>query len=163
LPGIAATLGADVPVCLARQSAIMQGIGEILMPAPKLPNFGIMLVNPGVPVATAAVFRTRKPNFSPAANPPPNFATTGDFISFLIRQTNDLEAPAISIAPQIGDVLNLLRRLPDCLLARMSGSGATCFAIFPTPAHATATAPLITAPNWWRWAGGLYEPAHTDI
>lgn len=163
LRAISATLGADVPVCLARQSTIMQGIGEILLPAPKLPSFGIMLVNPGIPVATAAVFSARHAAFSPAAKPPAIFPTTEDFTSFLTLQTNDLESPALTIAPEIGNTLQTLRHLPKCLLARMSGSGATCFAIFPTPAHAAAAATYITSPNWWHWAGGLYEPAHTDI
>jgi 4-diphosphocytidyl-2-C-methyl-D-erythritol kinase len=76
---------------------------------------------------------------------------------------NDLEVPAIGLAPVIGDVLAALRTLPGCLLARMSGSGATCFAIFPTAATAAEAAVLITKPGWWRWGGGLYEPAPRDL
>ena len=76
----------------------------------------------------------------------------------LARTTNDLQAPAIGIEPVIGEVLAMLENLPGALLARMSGSGATCFAIFATQAAATAAAEAIDRPEWWRWGGGLYEP-----
>ncbi|HQT64173.1 MAG: 4-(cytidine 5'-diphospho)-2-C-methyl-D-erythritol kinase [Acidocella sp. 20-57-95] len=160
---IAATLGADVPVCLARHSANMSGIGEILSPAPILPSFGIILVNPGVHVATPAVFKARHAAFTPAALFPHSWPNAEAMADALSRTRNDLEPPAISLAPVIGDVLTTLKTLPNCLLARMSGSGATCFAIFPTPAAAATAASHLSPPNWWHWAGGLYEPAPTDI
>ncbi|HQT39295.1 MAG TPA: 4-(cytidine 5'-diphospho)-2-C-methyl-D-erythritol kinase [Acidocella sp.] len=163
LHAIAAALGADVPVCLARNSARMSGIGEILAPAPKLPNFGIILVNPGVHVATPAVFRARSAAFTPAATFPAAWTTAESLAEALRHARNDLEPPAISLAPVIGDVLAHLKSLPGCLLARMSGSGATCFGIFPTPTAASTAATHIHQPNWWHWAGGLYEPAPTDI
>ncbi|MDE8349416.1 MAG: 4-(cytidine 5'-diphospho)-2-C-methyl-D-erythritol kinase [Acidocella sp.] len=163
LHGIATALGADVPVCLARSSARMSGIGDILTPAPKLPNFGIILVNPGVHVATPAVFRARAAAFTPPAAFPAGWSTPEALVEALSHTSNDLEPPAISLAPVIGDVLAHLKSLPGCRLARMSGSGATCFAIFATPAAATTAATNICQPNWWHWAGGLYEPAPTDI
>lgn len=163
LYGIAASLGADVPVCLARQSACMSGIGEILSPAPKLPHLGLILVNPGVHVATPAVFRARSAAFTPAAAFPAAWTTAESLAEALRLTSNDLEPPAISLAPVIGDVLAHLKSLPGCLLARMSGSGATCFGIFATPTAASTAATHIQQPNWWHWAGGLYEPAPTDI
>jgi 4-diphosphocytidyl-2-C-methyl-D-erythritol kinase len=77
--------------------------------------------------------------------------------------TNDLQAPAVSIAPVIGEVLAAIAALPACLLARMSGSGATCFGLFPTSAEARDAAASINHPGWWVWGGGLYEPAPGDI
>ncbi len=160
---IAATLGADVPVCLGRQTTIMSGIGEILSPAPTLPPFGIMLVNPGVHVATPAVFKARHAAFTPATTFPGCWPSAAAMADALALTHNDLEPPAISLAPIIGEVLSTLKTLPNCLLARMSGSGATCFAIFPTPAAAASAATHLTTAHWWHWAGGLYEPAPTDI
>jgi 4-diphosphocytidyl-2-C-methyl-D-erythritol kinase len=168
LPDIALQLGADVPVCLARQPARMSGIGEILEQAPKLPVFGILLVNPGFPVATAAVFRARRAIFSPPANLPDAWPDAASMAAALSELHNDLETAAIALAPGIGAVLATLRSLPGALLARMSGSGATCFALFETPAAARAAAGVIdqrsgAAAGWWRWGGGLYESGLADL
>ncbi len=163
LAALAADIGADVPVCLNRRSAVMQGIGEILQPAPVLPAFGMLLVNPGVAVPTPAVFKARQGAFSPQAILPARWADAQIMAADLSKLSNDLETPAIAIAPVIGDVLAALRATTNCLLARMSGSGATCFGVYATAADAKAAARQITARNWWHWAGGLYEPAPTDI
>jgi 4-diphosphocytidyl-2-C-methyl-D-erythritol kinase len=163
LDEVALSLGADVPVCLRRVPMRMQGVGEVLAPAPKLPDFGMVLVNPGVPVATPAVFRAREGGFSPPATLPPGWADAETMARDLSALTNDLQAPAIAIAPVIAEVLLAIEALPACLLARMSGSGATCFGLFPTPAAARAAAAAITRPGWWVWGGGLYEPAPGDI
>ncbi len=163
LPALALGLGADVPVCLASAPARMQGIGEILVPAPRLPEFGMVLVNPGVAVPTPAVFRARQGGFTPAANLPTSWPSAEAMTADLHRCTNDLQAAAIGIQPVIGEVLDVLTALPGALLARMSGSGATCFAIFPTPAAAAAAASRITQPGWWHWGGGLYEPPQPDL
>jgi len=168
LRDIALQLGADVPVCLSRQPARMGGIGEILAPAPKLPGFGILLVNPGFPVATADVFRARPPIFSPPAALPAAWPDAASMAAALAELRNDLETPAIALAPGIGAVLARLRALPGALLARMSGSGATCFALFETPAAAGAAASAIDQPSgaaagWWRWGGGLYESGLADL
>lgn len=163
LSGIALGLGADVPVCLRSVPARMQGIGEILAPAPRLPEFGIMLVNPGVAVPTPAVFKARKGSFTPPPLLPAIWADARAMVQELKRCTNDLQTAAISLQPVIGEVLAALNALPGTLLARMSGSGATCFALFATPDEARAAAALISPPGWWRWGGGLYQPPRTGL
>ncbi len=154
----ALALGADVPVCLASAPARMGGIGEILQPAPRLPRFGMVLVNPGVAVATPSVFKARQGPFSAAAALPEAWHDARDMAAALGRLTNDLQAPAVALQPVIGEVLNRLENLPGALLARMSGSGATCFAMFATPEEAAREAEKISHPGWWSWGGGLYEP-----
>jgi 4-diphosphocytidyl-2-C-methyl-D-erythritol kinase len=163
LAPLALRLGADVPVCLASRAMRMQGIGEVLSPAPALPACGLVLVNPGVAVPTPAVFKARTGGFSAPADLPAGWNSAAAMVASLAACKNDLQQAAIGIAPVIGDVLATLARLPGALLARMSGSGATCFALFETPAAAQAAATLIEPAAWWRWGGGLYEPANTDI
>ncbi len=158
LPALALGLGADVPVCLASRPARMQGIGEILAPVPALPDFGMVLVNPGVAVPTPSVFKARSGDFTSPAILPESWPDAAAMAADLRRCGNDLQAPAIGIAPVIGEVLAVLDALPGCLLARMSGSGATCFALFANAAAAQAAAQTIARPNWWYWGGGLYEP-----
>ena len=162
---IALGLGADVPVCLESAPARMRGIGEILESAPILPRFGIMLVNPGIAVPTPAVFRARQGGFTPPAELPDGWADAAAMAVDLARCTNDLQAAATGIQPVIGEVLDVLAALPGELLARMSGSGATCFAIFATPeaAELAAAALAVDQPDWWSWGGGLYDPALADI
>lgn len=157
LPALALQLGADVPVCLDSRPARMQGIGEILAPAPALPAFGMVLVNPGVAVPTPAVFRARQGDFTPPPELPDAWADVESMVADLARCTNDLQAAAIGIEPVIGEVLAALAALPGAKLVRMSGSGATCFAIFATPDAAREAAALLP-PKWWRWGGGLYQP-----
>ncbi len=152
------TLGADVPVCLANQPMRMRGVGEVLSPVAALPDCGLLLVNPNVAVSTADVFRARTAPFSAPGDLPPGWRDAAALAETLAQLGNDLEAPALTIAPVIGDVLGALRRLPGCLLARMSGSGATCFALFADPAAARSAASLLPA-AWWRSGGALYEPA----
>jgi len=160
---IALSLGADVPVCLGSRPARMSGIGEILLPAPKLPPFGMVLVNPGIAVPTPAIFRARTGAFSPPATLPETWDNAAAMAADLAALTNDLQTPAITIAPIIADVLAALKTLPGCLLARMSGSGATCFGIFATPDQAATQAQSLNQPGWWRWGGGLYEPPPPDL
>ena len=163
LPDIALSLGADVPVCVARRAARMQGIGEMLSPAPKLPVFGMLLVNPGIEVATADVFRARPGPFSAPATLPRVWPDAAAMAADLVQLGNDLQAPAIRLAPGIAQVLAVLQGLPGVLLARMSGSGATCFAIFATPSAAAGAAASLNQPGWWCWGGGLYEPGPDDL
>jgi len=153
---LALGLGADVPVCLASHPVRMQGIGEALSPVPVVPPMGIVLVNPGIPVSTPAIFKARAgAPFSPAdAVPDAGWADIEAFVAALAMSGNDLEAPAVTLAPVIGTVLNQLRARPGCLLARMSGSGATCFGLFADAGAAQA----LDVPGWWSWGGGLYEP-----
>ncbi|HEX7389445.1 MAG TPA: 4-(cytidine 5'-diphospho)-2-C-methyl-D-erythritol kinase, partial [Acidiphilium sp.] len=148
-PGLALSLGADVPVCLANRPARMGGIGEILTEAPALPEFGMILVNPGIAVSTPAIFAAREGAFSPPAELPARWENAAAMAETLARLTNDLEPPAIRLAPAIGEVLTALSAAPDCLLARMSGSGATCFGIFPTAGAAARAASTLTHPGWW--------------
>ena len=157
LAAIASGLGADVPVCLAGRPARMGGVGEVLSPAPCLPRCGLVLVNPGVPVATAAVFRARTGAFSAPAVLAETWADAAAMAADLARCRNDLEAPARALCPAIDTVLEVLASAPGCLLARMSGSGATCFGIFPGPAEAEAAAATLARPGWWCWGGGLRE------
>ena len=153
---IALGLGADVPVCLASRPARMTGIGEVLSPVPPLPPVGLLLANPGIEVATADVFRARAGPFSPPAPPSPEWPDGVALASSLAATGNDLEAPALAVAPEIGAVLDELRALSGSLLARMSGSGATCFALFASPAEAERASANLP-PAWWRCAGPLYE------
>ena len=150
---IAARLGADVPVCLAALPSRMGGVGEVLTAPPTLPRFGLALVNPGLPVATAAVFRTRQGGFSDPVTLPAGFPHAAALAGFLATHTrNDLEIPARALCPAIDDALAALAATPGCLLARMSGSGATCFGLFASPEAATAP----TKPGWWSWAGACH-------
>jgi 4-diphosphocytidyl-2-C-methyl-D-erythritol kinase len=155
LAAIAAALGADVPVCLASRPMRMQGVGEVLSPAPALPGCGLLMVNPGLALATPAVFRAREGSFTPPAALPGAWADAAAMARDLEALRNDLEAPAIRLCPPIAEVLAALRALPGCLLARMSGSGATCFGLFAAPAAAEAAAPALPG-GWWRSAGALH-------
>lgn len=153
---LATSLGADVPVCLARKAVRMRGIGEVLEPVPDLPPCGLLLVNPGVGVATADVFRARQGQ--PFSEPPPLPSTWPDaatLATWLRACTNDLESAARALCPPIEAVLAAIGRQPGCLLARMSGSGATCFGLFPTSAEATAAASCLDRAGWWVWGGDL--------
>jgi 4-diphosphocytidyl-2-C-methyl-D-erythritol kinase len=154
--GLAATLGADVPVCLDPRPRRMAGIGEILTGAPRLPACGILLVNPGVALATQAVFAARAAAFSVPASFPDAWPDTAAMADDLASWANDLQPPALKLCPVVGTVLETLRAVPGCRLARMSGSGATCFALFDTPAAAKAAAPLVARPAWWCWGGALW-------
>jgi 4-diphosphocytidyl-2-C-methyl-D-erythritol kinase len=156
-PELALTLGADVPVCLGSRAARMGGVGEILAPAPLLPRCGLVLANPGFGVSTPEVFRARTGGFSAPAILPEGWADAAAMAADLARLRNDLEAPALALRPAIGEVLASLRALPGSLLARMSGSGATCFAVFSDPAAAAAAAAGLRGPGWWVWGGGLAE------
>ena len=156
---IATGLGADVPVCLAGQPARMAGIGEQLSPAPVLPTCGLVLANPGRPVSTPLVFRaaaTRWGNgFSAPAILPVGWPDAEAMADDLAACGNDLEAAAIGLCPDISDVLVAIAADPNCLLARMSGSGATCFGLFADPLLAAAAAARLRRPEWWVWGGAL--------
>lgn len=151
--GLALALGADVPVCVASRPARMGGVGEVLTPAPRLPAFGVVLVNPGVPVATPSVFAARAGAFSPPAALPASWESVEAMASDLRVLRNDLEASAASLCPVIGDVLTAIAALPGCLLARMSGSGATCFGVFAVATAAEAAAGRLARESWWTWGG----------
>lgn len=151
-------LGADVPVCLAGQPARMRGIGADLAPLPPLPQgLSVVLANPRVAVSTPAVFRALDRADNPGMEAlPAHFASADDFARWLDRQRNDLEPAALGLAPAIGDVLNAIRG-EGALIARMSGSGATCFGLFADePAARRARRALGAAhPGWWVAAAAI--------
>ena len=152
LPRLALTLGADIPVCLASRPARMGGIGEIVAASPRLPEFGLLLSNPRVPLPTPSVFRARTGAFAPPAQLPDAWPDAARMAADLASLGNDLQDAAVSLCPPVAEVLAAIAAQPGCLLARMSGSGATCFGIFATPARA-ATAAAALPTSWWRWGG----------
>ena len=151
--------GADVPVCLDPRPRIMRGIGEILSAPLPLPRLHALLVNPGVAVSTKLVFSGWKPSASPirvsdtAANfaDLPNMQDEEKLLRWLASAANDLEAPAIALEPAIAEVLASLRAAAGCRLARMSGSGATCFALFSSAVDTASAGKSLRAefPDWW--------------
>lgn len=151
-------LGADVPVCLSGHPARMAGVGEVISPLPGLPEAWLVLANPGVAVATPAVFGglTRRDN-PPLPATLPRLTTAADLAAFLMTQRNDLEAPAQALAPVIAQTRAALTAQPGCLMARMSGSGATCFGLFADGLSASAAAQAIGAaePGWWVEAAAM--------
>jgi 4-diphosphocytidyl-2-C-methyl-D-erythritol kinase len=152
LARLALSLGADVPVCLASAPAMMAGVGETLGAAPAFPAFWLVLVNPLRGLSTASVFNVLERRHNPGGpDAPRRFADLGGLVAWLARQRNDLEAPARQLLPLVSAVLGALRWQRSCRLARMSGSGATCFGIFATEAEALAAAAAIRAaePGWW--------------
>jgi 4-diphosphocytidyl-2-C-methyl-D-erythritol kinase len=152
---IAGTLGADGPACLDATAVIGVGRGDVLTPAPSFPSLPAVLANPGVASPTGPVYRAYDAAVAPegASSPdwPQTLDTPAQVAAFLARCRNDLEAPAISLAPEIGECLEVLSAQPEPLLARMSGSGATCFAICADVDAAEALAERLKAgrPNWW--------------
>ena len=146
------TLGADVPVCLMGGQVRMRGIGDELMPITSgRMSWPTVLVNPGVSVPTPDVFRGLVSKVNPPMPDDILEDIYNEFPDWLGHQRNDLEAPAIAIAPVISDVLDAHRAEPGCRIARMSGSGATCFAIFDEDDQAKEAVRAIRAahPAWW--------------
>ncbi|MEO1539180.1 MAG: 4-(cytidine 5'-diphospho)-2-C-methyl-D-erythritol kinase [Pseudomonadota bacterium] len=144
-------LGADVPVCLASTPQRMRGIGEVLAPLPELPPFWIVLVNPNRPVPTGPVFAALETVHGGPCAVPERVRDFAELVGCLAAQRNDLEGPSRALCPPIGEVLAALEGQQDCALARMSGSGATCFGLFQREGHALAAAEAMrrAAPDWW--------------
>ncbi len=144
-------LGADVPACLISKPLRMQGIGEELTPLPPLPAFAVVLVNNGEAVPTGAVFGALTRVDNPPSPQMPAGLELRDFFEFIAAQRNDMQQAACRIAPEILRVLHTLGTQPDCALARMSGSGGTCFGLFATLAEAERAAAAIKRahPGWW--------------
>lgn len=149
---LAAELGSDVPVCLLSKTCWVEGRGEILSQSPPLPRMPAVLVNPGVAVSTPAVFGLLNARSGTGRSRPTKaLETLWDVIGYLGDAGNDLEAPACHLAPVIQEVLSAFDREPGCALAAMSGSGATCFALFHDPDFAGGAASRIAQdhPSWW--------------
>ena len=145
----ARAVGADVPVCLDPRPRVMRGIGEVLSRPLDLPALPAVLVNPGVALATRDVFArmTVERTEYPMRDVPREFDA---LIEFLKQDGNDLTSAATACAPVVAEVLDALQRLPAIKLARMSGSGATCFALFGTTAEAAAAAQRLgERKSWW--------------
>ncbi|WP_198389447.1 4-(cytidine 5'-diphospho)-2-C-methyl-D-erythritol kinase [Roseovarius faecimaris] len=151
-------LGADVPVCLVGRAARMRGIGESVEPLHGLPKLHAVLVNPNRPAPTKTVFKKLESH----ENPPmpeviPSGQSRAEFITWLKGMRNDLEAPAIAVEPVIAQVFKALEVTPGCRLARMSGSGATCFGLYDNRETARAAAGRLREqqPGWWVAAARL--------
>jgi 4-diphosphocytidyl-2-C-methyl-D-erythritol kinase len=152
LRDIAAGLGSDIPACVLSAPCFMEGRGEILRSLPSLPRVPMLLVNPGIAVPTKDVFAGLQNRSGVEMNlPQGRFQDTADLLRFLETTRNDLEEPARRIVPVIGEVLASLGALPGALLARMSGSGATCFAIFVDDDCCRRAGDVLkqAQPDWW--------------
>ena len=152
--------GADVSVCLDPRPRMMRGIGEILSEPLRLPPLPAVLVNPGVALPTKSVFVAWKPAAAPVSHDVAaisNATSAAEVAQLLVTQANDLEAPAISLQPVIAEALAALRGLAGCSLARMSGSGATCFGLFTADTSASKAAETLRGkyPAWWVQATTL--------
>jgi 4-diphosphocytidyl-2-C-methyl-D-erythritol kinase len=155
LEALAATLGSDGPACLWGAPAIAEGRGERLSPAPGLPPLDAVLVNPRVAVSTAEVYRRfdadgRFGDVTPPAAPEA-FEDATELAAWLAGQRNDLEGAAVAVAPTVGTVLETLANEAETLLARVSGSGGTCFALCASDIEAESLAERLEAmsPSWW--------------
>lgn len=156
LPAATHRLGADVPVCVTSAPTRMRGIGERLAPLPPLPALPVLLVNPGIALSTPQVFAALERRDNPPM-PDPQWHNANTLIAFLSRCRNDMQAAAVSIAPVIADVLTALDH-HGARLARMSGSGATCFGLFDRAAQAETAAQALRAHGWWAIATQLAPP-----
>jgi 4-diphosphocytidyl-2-C-methyl-D-erythritol kinase len=146
------SLGADLPVCLFSQTARMRGIGDRLTFINSLPPLHAVLVNPGVAVSTPQVFKAISTKDNPGLpEERTGFSDVAAYVDWLRAQRNDMEEAACDIAPEIRTCLATISATPDCQLARMSGSGATCFGLYLSAAQAQAAADQIAAqyPGWW--------------
>ena len=167
---VALALGADVPVCLYNAPSQITGIGAALQPAPALPSAWLLLVNPLRPLATASVFKAYDVDArrvysaaKPIVDVPKNAIALAQMLA--VSRRNDLYNSAIALEPSIRTVLEVLTSLQDCLLARMSGSGATCFGLFADSAAAKAAAHNFktSRPSWWSTAAPLLRPCNSSV
>lgn len=147
------TLGADVPVCVNGQTARMEGIGETIKPLGAAPDYAMVLANPGVAVSTPAVFRSlaRKNNTPLAMIEYGGDLKAEGFLAMIKRNRNDLQQAAVKLAPEIAICLTALANTQEMLVHRMSGSGATCFALYSRPLDAENAVRALKArfPHWW--------------
>jgi 4-diphosphocytidyl-2-C-methyl-D-erythritol kinase len=151
VPADTLALGADLPVCLAQGPSFVGGIGEALTPAPSLPPAFLLLVNPRRPLPTIDVFRRFRREFSAPARWEAAPADAAGLAALLAERRNDLTEAAEELLPEIAEILKALGDSPGCLLARMSGSGATCFGLFRSAKSAAQAAAglQVGAPHWW--------------
>lgn len=147
-PDLASELGADVPVCMSDAPKRMQGVGDLLCAPPAMPALDLVLVNPGIALATPEVFGALDKKSNTGMGSLPGWRDKAAFVDWLRGMRNDLQPAALTLAPQIGEVLEALS---DAQVSRMSGSGATCFGVFQGPQDAARAAQEIASahPGWW--------------
>lgn len=159
----ARAVGADGPMCLASLSAWTEGYGELLTPEPRLPPLPCVLVNPGVPSPTGAVYRAydEAPVGRADRPAPPADWSVEAVLAWLAERRNDLEAPAVRLEPRIGEAIQAVAQVPGVTLGRMSGSGATVFGLCASAEQARAAAAHLAAAHrdWWVVSGTLGDPA----
>lgn len=161
LADMAARLGADVPACLVSAPLVARGVGEVLAPLPQFPACHIVLVNPMIPLATADVFRRLRAHDNyPLPELPSPLTRPAQLGIWLAETRNDLQPPAIKLVPVIGDIIEQLGETSGCILARMSGSGATVFGLFGSSGQAHQAAQVMRAanPDHWVAAASLLVP-----
>lgn len=161
LADMAARLGADVPACLVSTPLVARGVGEVLAPLPEFPACHIVLVNPMVPLATADVFRRLRAHDNyPLPELPAPLTRPAQLGIWLAETRNDLQPPAVKLVPVIGDIIEHLAETQGCILARMSGSGATVFGLFGSSGQAHQAAQVMRAanPDHWVAAAPLIVP-----
>lgn len=164
MSALAPTLGSDVAVCLKSAPSLMSGRGEIVEPVTGFPRCGVVVANPGVELATAAVYGALNAaplGSSQTASTPLDFeGSFEELIAYASTRNNDLEPVARRLAPEVDQVLSALAILDGARLVRLSGSGATCFAVFATPREALRAATLLAEdqPDWWIAASMLGDP-----
>ena len=163
MAAIAACLGSDVTVCLASRPSLMTGRGETVEPVYGFPACGVLLANPGIPLSAASVYAElraddlRAPLLLGGEGAPDFHADFSQLLAYALSRPNDLEAPAARLVPEIREVLAALLALDGPRLARLSGSGPTCFALFATEAEAASAGVRLAAefPHWWVAASAL--------
>lgn len=160
---VAASLGSDIPACVVGRVGFMGGTGADMTAAADLPPAWVMLVNPGIPLPTPDVYRARTGEFSQAMRFDEAPVDAADLALLLAQRRNDLTAAAIGLAPAIRDVLDATGATANCLLARMSGSGATCFGLYATEGDARHAAETLKDADrgWWVAAGALVNDTRT--
>jgi 4-diphosphocytidyl-2-C-methyl-D-erythritol kinase len=160
LSGLMARLGADVPVCFGCKTARVRGIGDVIDPVPPIGETAIVLVNPGKPCPTPKVFARFSGTYREPIPLPLSLENFKELVAFIRATSNDLQDAACDIEPEIRIALQELDAQKGCALARMTGSGATCFGLFENDALAQKAAKAIAAKNkgWWAKAGWLNRP-----
>jgi 4-diphosphocytidyl-2-C-methyl-D-erythritol kinase len=159
---IARKIGSDVPACLVRQTAWVRGAGEEVSPLTSFPEASIVLVKPAEELLTADIYRSFSGNFTPRGTMPNALPDVNSLVQAIQPKRNDLQSPAMTLLPIINDVLSAIGATRGCLLARMSGSGPTCFGIYATPHDAQHAAQGLnhTYSSWWCTATRLHDWRH---
>jgi len=160
LPDLMLELGADVPVCFTCQPARVRGVGDVLDPAPMMPEIPVVLVNPGIPCPTAKVFSLYGGPYRENIVLPRSFESVHDLVKFLRGCQNDLQEAAMDLVPPIREAINALHAENNCIFSALSGSGATCFGLFESHRSAQEAARNLALryPQWWIKAGCLNRP-----